>query len=100
MAYEVTLNKQGQVLGRKGQETRRNLMAATRRLLCTSSPVDITAVAIAKVAGTSSASFYMYFDDVQDFVPTSRHQFFRRGRPALDAEGQAQAEAIFNEDTA
>ena len=41
---------------------------------------------------------YMYFDDVQDFVPTSRHQFFRRGRPALDAEGQAQAEAIFHED--
>jgi AcrR family transcriptional regulator len=68
MAYEVTLNKQGQVLGRKGQETRRNLMAATRRLLCTSSPVDITAVAIAKVAGTSSASFYMYFDDVQDVL--------------------------------
>lgn len=41
---------------------------------------------------------YMYFDDVQDFVPTSRHQFFRRGRPALDREGQAEAEAIFRED--
>jgi hypothetical protein len=40
----------------------------------------------------------MYFDDVQDFVPTSRHQFFRRGRPALDREGQAEAEAIFRED--
>lgn len=68
MAYEVTMNKQGQVLGRKGQETRRRLMTATRRLLCTSSPVDLTAVAIAKAAGTSSASFYMYFDDVQDVL--------------------------------
>jgi len=68
MAHEVTVNKQGQVLGRKGQETRRRLMTATRRLLCTSSPVDLTAVAIAKAAGTSSASFYMYFDDVQDVL--------------------------------
>jgi 3',5'-cyclic AMP phosphodiesterase CpdA len=47
---------------------------------------------------TIRVTHYMYFDDVQDFVPTSRHQFFRRGRPALDAEGQAQAEAIFRED--
>jgi 3',5'-cyclic AMP phosphodiesterase CpdA len=49
-------------------------------------------------ARTIRVTHYMYFDDVQDFVPTSRHLFFRRGRPALDAEGQAEAEAIFNED--
>lgn len=66
MANEVALNKQGQILGRKGLETRHRLMMATRRLLSTHSLVDITAVAIAKAAGTSSASFYMYFDDVQD----------------------------------
>ncbi|WP_236201030.1 TetR/AcrR family transcriptional regulator [Pseudomonas pseudonitroreducens] len=68
MAYEVSMNKQGQVLGRKGLETRQRLMAATRRLLYTHPLVDITAVAIAKAAGTSSASFYMYFDDVQDVL--------------------------------
>ncbi|WP_296259621.1 MULTISPECIES: TetR/AcrR family transcriptional regulator [unclassified Pseudomonas] len=68
MAYEVTMNKQGQILGRKGQETRHKLMMATRRLLFTHPLVDITAVAIAKAAGTSSASFYMYFDDVQDVL--------------------------------
>ncbi|GLZ84387.1 hypothetical protein Pres01_04380 [Metapseudomonas resinovorans] len=68
MAFEVSMNKQGQVLGRKGQETRQRLMAATRRLLFTHALVDITAVAIAKAAGTSSASFYMYFDDVQDVL--------------------------------
>lgn len=68
MAYDVTMNKQGQVLGRKGQETRHKLMMATRRLLFTHPLVDITAVAIAKAAGTSSASFYMYFDDVQDVL--------------------------------
>lgn len=68
MAYEVNLNKQGQVLGRKGQETRKRLMVATRQLLFTHALVDVTAVAIAKAAGTSSASFYMYFDDVQDVL--------------------------------
>jgi 3',5'-cyclic AMP phosphodiesterase CpdA len=47
---------------------------------------------------TIRVTHYMYFDDAKDFVPTSRHMFFRRGRPALDAEGQAQAEAIFRED--
>ena len=51
-------------------------------------------------ARTIRVTHYMYFEDVQDFVPTSRHQFFRRGRPALDAEGQAEAEAIFTEDMA
>lgn len=68
MKHEATMNKQGQVLGRKGMETRQRLMAATRRLLFTHPLVDITAVAIAKAAGTSSASFYMYFDDVQDVL--------------------------------
>ncbi len=68
MAYDVSMNKQGQVLGRKGQETRQRLMTATRHLLFTHALVDITAVAIAKAAGTSSASFYMYFDGVQDVL--------------------------------
>jgi 3',5'-cyclic AMP phosphodiesterase CpdA len=29
---------------------------------------------------------YMFFDDAGDFVPTSRHTFFRRGRPPLPGE--------------
>lgn len=68
MAHEAAMNKQGQILGRKGLETRQRLMSATCELLRSSSPVDLTAVAIAKAAGTSSASFYMYFDDVQDVL--------------------------------
>jgi 3',5'-cyclic AMP phosphodiesterase CpdA len=41
---------------------------------------------------------YMYFDDAGDFVPTSRHLFFRRGRPPLDEEGQEAMQAIFVDD--
>lgn len=65
---ETKKNKQGQMLGRKGQETRARLMDAARRLLLTQSPVEITAVSIAAEANTSPASFYMYFDDTKDIL--------------------------------
>ncbi|RJF91711.1 TetR/AcrR family transcriptional regulator [Noviherbaspirillum saxi] len=68
MNTEVTKNKQGQTLGRKGQETRAKLMEAARQLLDTHSPVELTAVSIAAEAGTSPASFYMYFDDTKDIL--------------------------------
>jgi AcrR family transcriptional regulator len=67
-SLEVKTNQQGQALGRKGQETRRRLMDAARKLLESYSPVELTAVAIAKEAKTSSASFYMYFEDVRDVL--------------------------------
>lgn len=68
MNKEITLNKQGQTLGRKGLESRAKLMDAAARLLETHSPVEVTAVAIAAEAGTSPASFYMYFDDTKDIL--------------------------------
>jgi 3',5'-cyclic AMP phosphodiesterase CpdA len=49
---------------------------------------------------TIRVTHYMYFDDAGDFLPTSRHLFFRRGRPPLDREGRAQVEAIFQDDRA
>ncbi len=68
MDKAVTNNKQGQKLGRKGQETRTKLMEATSRLLLIQSPLELTAVGIAAEAGTSPASFYMYFDDTKDIL--------------------------------
>jgi 3',5'-cyclic AMP phosphodiesterase CpdA len=35
---------------------------------------------------TTEITHYMYFDDAGDFVPSSRHAFFRRGRPPLLGE--------------
>lgn len=55
-------------LGRKGTETRRRLMTAAYELLQTMSAVSLTATAIARHAKTSSATFYVYFDDVSDVV--------------------------------
>jgi AcrR family transcriptional regulator len=61
-------NQQGQTIGRKGFLTRQKLMEAARKLLDVYSPVELTAVSIAKEAGTSSASFYMYFEDTRDIL--------------------------------
>jgi 3',5'-cyclic AMP phosphodiesterase CpdA len=47
---------------------------------------------------TIRVTHYMYFETTGDFVPTSRHLFFRRGRPPLDAEGRAAVERIFRDD--
>jgi AcrR family transcriptional regulator len=62
------INKLGQALGRKGNETRQRLMEGTRRLLKKHSPVELTAVSVAKEAQTSSATFYIYFTDVRDII--------------------------------
>jgi len=55
----------GTILGRKGAQTRARLLAATRELLQTVSPFQLTVVAIAKAAQTASATLYVYFDDVE-----------------------------------
>lgn len=61
-------SKNGQPLGNKGMETRLGLMAAARRLMERMSPLNITAAAISKEAGTAAATFYVYFDDVEDIL--------------------------------
>jgi 3',5'-cyclic AMP phosphodiesterase CpdA len=51
--------------------------------------------------GVIRITHYMYFDDAGDFVPTSRHLFFRRGRPPrLDDEAEMGhgIESIFMDD--
>lgn len=51
--------------------------------------------------GVIRITHYMYFEDAGDFVPTSRHLFFRRGRPPrLDDEAEMGhgMESIFMDD--
>jgi 3',5'-cyclic AMP phosphodiesterase CpdA len=45
---------------------------------------------------TLRVTHYMYFGDVHDFVPVSRHQFFRRGHPPTASLGDA--EEVFRAD--
>ena len=60
--------KNSAMLGRKGQATKRSLMDGASRLLETISPISLTAAAISKEAGTSPATFYVYFDNVEDIL--------------------------------
>ena len=55
-------------LGRRGQRTRSKLLEATAGLLETERYRDVKVVDIARAAGTSPATFYQYFADVEDAV--------------------------------
>ena len=68
MNKQINKNKHGQSLGRKGRETRERLLNAARELLQSNSPVQLTVVAIAKKAKSSSATFYLYFEDVRGLL--------------------------------
>ena len=54
--------------GRRGRATRRRLLDATAALLDSGTYRDLTVVDIAREAGTSPATFYQYFTDVEDAV--------------------------------
>jgi AcrR family transcriptional regulator len=54
--------------GRRGRATRRRLLDAAAGLLETNTYRDLKVVDIARVAGTSPATFYQYFADVEDAV--------------------------------
>jgi AcrR family transcriptional regulator len=58
----------GRALGRRGAATRSRLLAATTELLETHGVRDLRVVDIARRVGTSPATFYQYFRDVEDAV--------------------------------
>ena len=58
----------GRRLGRRAQETRRRLLDATAALLADRGLRDLTVVEIARKVGTSPASFYQYFQNVDEAV--------------------------------
>ncbi len=58
----------GRALGRRGQQTRTRLLEATAQMLERVGLRDLRVVDIARVVGTSPATFYQYFRDVEDAV--------------------------------
>src|SRR5438445_13846057 len=65
---ERALAINGRALGRRGAQTRRRLLDATAHLLETHGIRDLRVVDIARSVGTSPATFYQYFRDVEDAV--------------------------------
>ena len=58
----------GRPFGKRGVETRQRLLDATRELLETHGIRDLRVVDIARTVGTSPATFYQYFRDVEEAV--------------------------------
>jgi AcrR family transcriptional regulator len=58
----------GRTLGPRALETRRRLLEATERLLGETKLRDLRVIDIARKVGTSAATFYQYFRDVDDVV--------------------------------
>jgi AcrR family transcriptional regulator len=58
----------GRALGKRGVQTRARLLDATEKLLDDHGIRDLRVVDIARLVGTSPATFYQYFRDVEDAV--------------------------------
>jgi AcrR family transcriptional regulator len=65
---EEPLAIDGRRLGRRAQITRRRLLDATAALLEDKGILDLTVVDIARQVGTSPATFYQYFQNVEEAV--------------------------------
>ena len=64
----------GRPLGRRAQQTRQRLLDATADLLASRGIRDLRVVDIARQVGTSPATFYQYFRDVEAAVLTLAEQ--------------------------
>jgi AcrR family transcriptional regulator len=58
----------GRTPGSRGRDTRQRLLAATRRLLAGRPYRELAVLDIAREAGTSPATFYQYFRDIESAV--------------------------------
>lgn len=65
MVEEPLRAADGRLPGQRGRATRRKLLEATAAMLETTSYRDLKVVDIARRAGTSPATFYQYFPDVE-----------------------------------
>lgn len=69
----------GRVPGRRGRATRDRLLKCTAELLEKTSYRDITVIDIASCAGTSPATFYQYFQDVNAAIAVLAGELAERG---------------------
>lgn len=69
----------GRIPGRRGMATRTRLLDCTEQMLRSSSYRDLKVVDIAREAGTSPATFYQYFPDVESAVIVLAEEVATRG---------------------
>ena len=70
----------GRVPGRRGRATRQRLLECTREMLTTTSYRDVKVIDIARDAGTSPATFYQYFADVEAAILVLAEEMAQQGQ--------------------
>ncbi|WP_189928797.1 TetR family transcriptional regulator [Streptomyces sulfonofaciens] len=74
----------GRVAGRRGQATRQKLLDCLGEMLRTSPYRDVKVIDVARKAGTSPATFYQYFPDVEGAVLEIAQQLAAEGAGLTD----------------
>ena len=69
----------GRVPGRRGRATRQRLLECTGEMLTTTSYRDVKVIDIAREAGTSPATFYQYFADVEGAILVLAEEMAQQG---------------------
>ncbi|MET0737315.1 MAG: TetR/AcrR family transcriptional regulator, partial [Acidimicrobiales bacterium] len=70
----------GRVPGRRGLATRQRLLDHVAEMLAAGSYRDLRVVDVARQAGTSPATFYQYFADVEEAVLALAEEVARVGQ--------------------
>jgi AcrR family transcriptional regulator len=99
---EPALASDGRIIGERARRTRRRLLDATAALLATRGALGLRVVDITRAVGTSPATFYQYFSDVEEAILVLADEAtddIEVLRPFLaeswdDAEGRAHATAF------
>ncbi|MFF5440787.1 TetR family transcriptional regulator [Streptomyces achromogenes] len=80
----------GRVAGRRGQATRQKLLDCLSEMLSSSPYRDVKVIDVARRAGTSPATFYQYFPDVEGAVLEIAEQMAAEGAGLTELlEGRA-----------
>ncbi|MFH8366139.1 TetR family transcriptional regulator [Streptomyces sp. NPDC018031] len=74
----------GRVAGRRGQATRQKLLDCLGEMLSTSPYRDVKVIDVARKAGTSPATFYQYFPDVEGAVLEIAEEMAKEGAALTD----------------
>jgi AcrR family transcriptional regulator len=69
----------GRMPGRRGRATRQRLLECTGEMLTTTSYRDVKVIDIAREAGTSPATFYQYFADVEAAILVLAEEMAQQG---------------------
>jgi AcrR family transcriptional regulator len=90
------INQQGQVIGRKGQQTRERIVDAVEMLLQTQPLRDLKQAEVCRIAKVSPPAFYVYFRDIETAVreAIARHQVLPAELDALLQEPWPEAEVF------